>query len=443
MAVPMVGLEVIADDNHAVVQILDEGLNLVKTGVGKVEEQVKPGFYRARLITPEGAMATETVWLQEGRTPVTVPLKSPAPSTKTAVDLAKKAGFEIEPPASPLHSVAVFAIGAMAGASPLMLVSPTPGTVIATALAALATGMQLASVRGKTSTGLRILFAWDGYQGDRDQAISGLRLKIWEYKGDSPKSSVRLRPNPNLDAVAGYAREASPRSYWVRITSSELNIDWTVSTVVLPSLQTTLVLEAREDFEVGLSCLIARGNASDEKAELYLKQNLAQRALQSGRLDLAREYALASGESAIEDPVSACLRGYGLLASAKTSDASLGDFTNSIRQRYPSLSDAHLIWAAYRDEDTTGRDDVTEAFLQAARLGIPIFAEGLRRLTAACGKLSAVFAARSIKPEDQAAIDRLIRYRRALIRNQALTVLDTKVLAELESREEPALSGAR
>jgi hypothetical protein len=46
--------------------------------------------------------------------------------------------------------------------------------------------------------------------------------------------------------------------------------------------------------------------------------------------------------------IDAALGGYALTAGGTIEEASLGDFSVGLRKRYPSLSDAYVLWAAFR-----------------------------------------------------------------------------------------------
>lgn len=130
---PIAELEVICEDRLAIVQILDEGLNLIKTGLGSVRQRAPSGFYYAQLVTPEGVTTSEIVWLPPGMEVSTIQLASAEPPSALALTLAQGAGFGIEPHRN-VRIPVDFVTAAAAAAAPILLTAATAGTVIALAV---------------------------------------------------------------------------------------------------------------------------------------------------------------------------------------------------------------------------------------------------------------------------------------------------------------------
>jgi hypothetical protein len=427
-AVAQVGLEVISDDSLATVQILDQGMNLLKTGLGSVRESVAPGFYRLHLITPEGQITEELLWLPPGSGAITVPLAAPSLRSGLVRTLAEGAGLEIEKD----NIVRIpSAILAAAAAAPLLIAAPTVGTLLALAGAAafFAKPLGVMTIPAKALSGLRFTMACDSPVEGWAAIIRDLRLRTWRQAGQPSKRHYSLQPNTRFERVAGMAKEFKPGAYWVQIFSPQLSVNWVVSTVVVTGYETILNLElaGAQAHDASLSCVLRGRSADSEDTERYLRQSLAQRALRSGRLDLAREYADSLAGSVASDPLSAFLLGYVYLKQGAREELGAKDFMAAVSTQFPGISDAHVLWAvSARPRELARTADVEAAYIEAAKLGVPIFAEGLRWLALGCRQISD----RKMFKQYRGKLDSILDLGKRLVRGQHLAVLNSDGLVE-------------
>jgi hypothetical protein len=281
------------------------------------------------------------------------------------------------------------------------------------------------------ASGIRVLFAWDSDEKNIqfDEVFANFRLRIWRQDTSPPVRETALRANTKNETIAGYARSFDPGSYWVQLTSPQLRIDRLVSVAVLASYETTLLIEVRNSRDVGLVCTLAKKTAPARSPALYAKQSLAQRAMRLGRMDMAHRYAEFLTDSITDELPSACLKAYTTLAFG-AGETESGDFTATFRERFPSLSDAHLLWATFAGRgELRERADVERAYHKAAAPGAPIFSMGLIGLADECESILAN-PNKQLILGDNSELAKMVLYRDALVPGQHLTVLRAQAVLD-------------
>lgn len=374
----------------------------------------KPGYYRARLVLPEGGSMEELIRLLPGSNPQ-VTLDAPeTPPAGLVRYLSEAVGFVKRNESGSVLDLAEYLP---------QVTTPAVSTILA--LAGDATdredrlrgaGKRLRKI-GLTPfapgirSGFRLVAAIDfdddpdatraGREGfTRVQAralLEGLRLRLSPL--DGPPGD-RVRPGrANWEGIAQFSRPLEPGPYWLSVqTPSGLEgdpaaraIEGDFAVTVLDGRVTELILHREVSGRVRVAQFMPSLDPQEQlDPDAIRRLDLLQRFVLDGRLGEATTVALDLLAHGPADPVAGCLGGYLLMRDPRP-DAT-ADVAPVMRARFPGLSDSHVLlghyFTAMFDQDggrgsaaaTHWRDEAVASFRRALDLGLPILAPFLDRL---------------------------------------------------------------
>ena len=358
-------------DPLTVTELRDEAGTVVEVQTGEARFSVPAGFYRVRLVGPEGTGDEQFVVLSPGEDEPPVEVRPPKPPD-SAVALARAAGGRYR-----RKERAVIPRG---GAEPLEWAAPS--TIVAVALGeALTANGETALARlgltpprrtvGDDRSGAALYVVTR--KGDA-RALRDLRVRLWAAGEDVPRNQNRLELSKACVGAFVAALE-EPGPHWLSLERGDV-----ATVIALPVMRGRLatVIAEVESERTTLYELhpLVRGGPSSTSERLRRVEHL-ERLLLAGRLDgaaaLADELAAAAGD----DPFAGCLAGYALLRLGVYDP--LPETVRTITKVAPELSDAYILRGEY--EAATGSPEAAnQSFADAVAVGIPAFGEGLTRL---------------------------------------------------------------
>ena len=359
-----------AADPLTVVELRDEAGEVVeakkvegKSGVATFEQP--PGFYRVRLIGPEGPGEEQFVVLDSGGEAVPDKLE-PTPVSDRTIELAEAAGGRYD---TETHAI-VFPWKA----EPLEWADPS--TIVAVALGGALTGegeSSLIAAPGETieagKSGVALYGVASGVP------LDGIRVRVWPAGTGIPR---KPKPLEISDAgIVSLVTAAEPGPHWVSFEQGDA-----VTVLSLPVLEgrlaTVIAQFAKERQRVYQFHPRTEADASSTPGRLRRVEHL-QRLLLGGRIDGAHDLATNLASVAAEDPFAGVLAGYVLLRIGVFDG--LSDLADAVVSAAPRLSDPYILRGEHvahgPQPDLAARD---QAFAQAVNAGVPAFGEGLTRL---------------------------------------------------------------
>jgi CHAT domain len=361
-----------SSDGLAAVELADSAGGRLSAAQGNlVVTDLKPGFYRARLMTPEGAAVEELIDLEEGEAQ-DVRLDAPTePPSKLA---GQEGPWGDQLPALGLRSFQEIA-GADAG------------------------------------SGLRLILAIEASTGrESGRRLSATSVRLWPETDPIPEPRVQPRLTSPAGGVAEFDVTGQPGPHWLALEMPGSD-PVVFALTLLPGRLTVLIVQQDELGEARVLQYMP-SLAGDEQVEpasagersraaLVRRLELMQRFAMSGQLDYALMNARELLRAGWEEPVAAALSGYLMLRSGDGAEflTVAGDLMN----RLGALSDSHVLVASAMA--STGGDDrrVEREFRAALDQGLPMIADGLGLLAGAVDRygiehprvplLSAVFGA--------------------------------------------------
>lgn len=329
-----------------------------------------PGYYRIRQLGPEPEQIGEeqSVALGPGKhDKVVLP---PPPLEAHVVSLANALGGGSD------QDVVI----PVAGAEPVTWARPS--TVVAAGLGAALNGDDAAtkglglevppSTFGEQAVGVAV-FAVSG-SGDA-KALDDLNVRVWRQGRPVPDETRSLEANgAGVAVVITDADELAP--HWVSIEPKDAE----PTVIAVPLLKDRLAaVVAQVDLDrvriYQFHPLV--GPAGSAMSDRLRRVEHLQRLLLGGRLEGAKDLAIAVKDEAGDDPFAGCLAGYVLLRLGGYEG--LGDLADAIIGAAPKLSDAYILRGEYEahEQNVEGSN---QAFADAVSAGIPAFGEGLTRL---------------------------------------------------------------
>jgi hypothetical protein len=95
--------------------------------------------------------------------------------------------------------------------------------------------------------------------------------------------------------------------------------------------------------------------------------------------------------------------------------------------KFPKLSDAHVLWAEYKALDGRGAGvvpaEADHAYRDAAEIGAPIFGEAFVRLASAAARILAVPERDRLVKRDDAPLRRILKLRETAVTGGLFTVI--------------------
>lgn len=397
-------LTVRSADPLAPIEITDNKGELKAAGTGTVTlNELQPGFYRARLVTPEGALAEEVVDLEAGATEE-VSLDAPRlPNEGLFREIVDRTRFR-EDRNGMLVVSDTTVIDAMATPQLVTMLALAGSIVVphygwADKVSDLGLEPFTTLVRTPHTSGLRVVLADElsgsaAGRGEGRDYLSRVGLRFWPQgpdmtppAGATPESPV---PSEKIPGIADFARGAEPGAYTLELSLPE-RPPVNFSVAVLPGRLTLLILHRHPD---GTPRVYVYSPPFSE--DVYPVREAAKNLR---RLELLQRFYVSNQvnelhalRNAIEllhakwiDPLAGCLGGYVMLKLGQA--AELEEAVWNMLTHYGQLSDSHVLAAEFHlSHGEEAR--AAESFSTALGLGLPVFEEGLVRLASGLERLA-------------------------------------------------------
>ena len=379
------GLDVSAQESVALLHVANEAGTIIASGRGRIVlNDLPPGFYSLRLISPEGVVVSEVIESPRPGSARRVSL-SAAPVMSPAMQyLTELTGFQREPDGS---------------ISPSETVGPTFFLKTSTVLA-LAAAAQLEPGSGY-GFHLRRVPLPGFHQLVGADATSGLHLVFGDERHEGFWNSARV-----LDLTSGEAMEMSDagrdspllKSFALAASVGPRNIgiQWPGHAAVIPCFvlpgRVTLIVVTREmDGSVEIHQYMPLSGVAASSASSYpasagrdpyhggsafaviRRIEYMQRTFAHGRVSPLKPDVQLLVDDKWVDPIAGCLGGY--LAMRMRMTDGLNTATANLVRYFGELPDAHIL----RGVSLVALDRLEEAageFRKAVDTGVPIFREG-------------------------------------------------------------------
>jgi len=373
-----------ATDILAPLEVTDNAGTMLKAGHGSLTiTDLKPGFYRARLVTPEGQATEEVIELSSGERE-TVLLAAPQPPNaglfKTIVDNTK---FYIKKDDHTLHLSE--SIGAMATAQ-LTTMLTLVGSIVDERYGwgPKTEGLSLKSFRDETpdgtTSGLRVICADETVPAEGvTEHSSKSKVRFWLQEQAIPSSFDTLAASAKIAALSQFTSAASPGTYWLSLELPERN-PVVFPVAVLSNRLMLLVVHLSTQGSVRVfnySPSLDLTEFPGEKAVALRRLELMQRFYLNGQLEHAYQNAPDLHNAKLVDPLAGCLSGYTMLKLGKA--AELDVVARYMVNNFGELSDSFVLMAEHLTT-LNNIDAAADAYRTALSRGVPLFADGLVRL---------------------------------------------------------------
>lgn len=380
-----------SSDPLAPIEVCNNKGEVEAEGQGEISADLEPGFYRARLVTPEGKMAEEVVELSPGERDE-VSLDAPSlPNYGLFKEITEQPDFNASDDGTLRFSQYVGPI-----ATPqLTTVLALAGSVVAQEYGWGQQTVQLGlpSFQDMTSptaqSGLRVICADEAAHAEGASSyLSKVTLRFWRQNDETGSANAEkesLLVSPKFKGLADLGRELEPSAYCLELCIPERPPVY-FSVAVLPHRITLLVLHRRANGELRIfsyspSCT-NEGEPPESNAANLRRLDLLQRFYVSGRVD--ERHGLRNAIELLHakwiDPLAGCLGGYTMIRLGRADDLNLA--ASNMLSRYGELSDSHILAAEHQLslETDAGAARAQEFYRAALDRGLPVFAEGLLRL---------------------------------------------------------------
>lgn len=389
-------LTVTSADPLAPIEITDNKGELKASGTGTVTlDKLQPGFYRARLVTPEGALAEEVVDLEAGATEE-VSLDAPRlPNEGLFREIVDRTGFR-EDRNGMLVASDTSVIDAMATPQLVTMLALAGSIVVphygwADKVSDLGLKPFSSLVRTPHTSGLRVVLADElsgsaAGQGEGRDYLSRVGIRFWP-QGQDMTPPARPTPKPPIPSVkipgiADFARGVEPGAYTLELSLPE-RPPVNFSVAVLPGRLTLLILHRHPDGTPRVYVYSPPFSDDEypvrEAAQSLRRLELLQRFYVSNQVN--QLHALRNAIELLHakwiDPLAGCLGGYTMLKLGQAAELKVA--VRNMLRHYGQLSDSHVLAAEFhlsRGQETKA----AESFGTALGLGLPVFEEGLVRL---------------------------------------------------------------
>ena len=380
-----------ARDELVKVELLDASGRVVAAGEGTVQGlKLAPGFYRARLSTPEGNQVEELIELQPGDPQHRVLLRAPAPPDSTLFRaMTDKAGIRVESsnridPSEAVGQVATAQVStllALAGGA-----ANEEGQDAGRKLRQIGVSSFQALTGQLAKNGVEILFGIEGDSPtDVNAYISSIKLRCWPLQGEMPNSDDRPSMLPSTVGLAQFAWSTQSGQHWLSIQSPDQR-PVTLAVTVLPHHLALIVFHRGVAGGVNIYQYLPSlrpGDSSDASAlpqrfSVLRRSELIQRSYLSGRLEEPGQNAVELLYAKWVEPIAGCLGGY-ILLKVNPDHRLLPVATENMVRNYGELSDSHVVRAVYLAH--RGDDEHAQASFQTALdRGLPVMSDGLSLL---------------------------------------------------------------
>jgi len=409
-------LSLAAADPLAQIELADSTGRRLAAGEGSLLlPSQAPGFYRARLVTPEGDHTERLLELLPGEQE-SVELEAPVPPASPLFrQLAERAMLEpgqdnmlrpatvsaanrfviVMPTVPPREAIGALATArlstllALAGGAANEPEAPQAlrwGRVGVRSLRPLAGGGAGSGV----DSGLQILLGVDAAGTDEAEAyLAQTRLRCWALGEAPPGETAVPLAVPDLPGLAQFAWAREPGAYWLAIETPEQR-PVAFAAAVLPGRLTLVVFTRGLEGEIALHQYLpllaadggddartARDGRTGARYSMLQRSEMVQRAYAAGRLEASSRNALDLLQGKWFEPLAACLASYALLGADPGSKVLRGG-VGTLTRYFGGLADSHVLYAARLE--AIGRGKPASAYRAALDLGLPVLDESLARL---------------------------------------------------------------
>ncbi len=377
-------LTVVSADHLAPLDVTNAAGELLKVGQGIIQcDDLAPGFYVARLRTPEGRSVEKRLELAADDDETVTLEPPPLPQTGLLANVIGKAQFTLRPdntlevsestgPIAAAHLSTILALAGSAVTSNL----PASQAVRLRSLGVTAFGQQALP---NAPSGLEVLL---GAEGTTSQAaldfVSQIRLRVWALDEAVPDHGESPSPLPSVAGLAQFSRPAGtgPHCLAVEVPGADPVV---FMLAMLPQRITMLVFHFGADGRARVfQYLPSRTPDGSTDPRTVRRLELVQRFYLNGRLDYAYETAKDLLQGKWEEPIAGCLGGYLLLKQGKGTE--LASPASNMTIFYPELSDGYVLQGEAAESLA---QPGAERFSAALDHGFPIFSDGLVRLNEA------------------------------------------------------------
>ncbi len=384
-------LHVRTPDPLAYLEITDNTGAVLRSAQGELRVgDLLPGFYRARLRTPEGGTVEELVELLPGEAEA-VDLESPQlPETELFWQMLGQAGITAEADNTLFPSEAIGPAANMQVSTLLALAggAASEDTGMGEKLRHSGVWSFSEMVGGQARNGVQILLGMSIHTPQQTQDfLSKARLRIWRQDEAVPQAAVELTQAPDIAGLAGHAWDLPPGAYWLAFEMPEQPA-LVFAVTVLEERLTLIVLEHSSGGPLNIYQYLpsltpgepADPRYSGARFPILRRLELIQRSYISGRLDQAYQDAWQLLSAKWVDPMAGCLGAYLLIRLGRTNELSTA--VDNLTHSFDGLSDGYLLKAVY-EANQGHRDEALRAYRDALGRGLPIFSDGLALLAAA------------------------------------------------------------
>jgi Caspase domain len=376
-----------SSDTLAALELADGAGAPIRSGRGRLEVPgLKPGFYRARLVSPEGEVIEQMIDIEPGeRKEIALPAPQ-APRTELFRQVITRTASDVQPDNTVEVSEAVGPIAAPRMSTLLMLTGEVVNrdTPWGHRLREIGLRSFREAVPNAGDTGVQVLFAvedsaWTGWS----HPPSPTRVAIWHLDEQlGPATMSRPIGIQDVLGLGAYSTAVRPGPHWLMI-----HLPGTAPTVfavaALSGRLTLVVVHQDNDGQIRvlqyLPALTAdtapHGRAPRSEPMNVRRLELMQRFYLSGRLDLAYPNARELLNAKWIEPIAGALGGYLMLRLGKVGE--LRRASANMSEFFGELSDSHILMAVYADLEREDRDLAAREFRRALDHGVPIFADGL------------------------------------------------------------------
>lgn len=374
-------------DLLAQIEVADVSGGIINRGRGYVWVNTpKGGFYRARLVMPDGDAVEELVQVQGAEQVI---LRAPRPG-RLVQDIASKLDFKEGPDGT---------------ISPSEAVGPVAGLKLSTVLALAAA----AATEGTSGAGQRLrALGIPGFAG----SLSGVQVVLGDESAQPiawSELKLRLFPlhdvaipvtTPSWPQIASARFACAPGGYALSLTLPGRPA-LTLPVHVLPGRVSLIVATRRPDDQIDLyqymSLLPAAEHTIDpdiiarSRDPFFGQARFAairriewmQRCANSGWITPTKPDIDILLWDKWQDPIAGCLGGYLMLRME--GPAGLDVATRNLVKYFGALPDSHILRAAFLE--TTSPASARECYVEASKRGLPLYRDGLTLLARAGEKL--------------------------------------------------------
>ncbi|MCP9493856.1 MAG: caspase family protein [Pyrinomonadaceae bacterium MAG19_C2-C3] len=375
---PDARLTLTASDPLVPLEVSDSTGTLLRSEPGRIElAGLKPGFYRVRLVTPEGEFVEEVVELSAGENESVQLSAPPPPQTRLMDEVIAKANFLIATDNTLDTSQTVGPIASAQLSTILALAAFAANRNQGWGERLKSLGVQ--SFREATSKdalcGLQIIagIEFDDSQETRE-FLAQTRIRLWHHREPIPSVSQTPAALVSVPGIAEFAQSTGTGAHWLAIeTAGQSPVVFPL--MMLPRRLTTFVIHRSIAGRLRIyQYMPSLASEPTPQPDIIRRLEIIERFYLSGRLDNALRLAKDSLAIKGNDPLAYCLAGYLALKLAQRED--LQTAAANMLNFYDNFGDGHLLFAEQRTLE--GDDDAAaQSYVAALERGLPVCADGL------------------------------------------------------------------